>query len=239
MIAQRQSPRSAQTDAASAPPEYAGPLLASKSYGTDDSHIVYNYPPSGNPGTSEDPNQSGNDTRYNATNSALWEGSTYSDSAADVNGGASGTYGSDAASGPGSWSCTVIRHNGWQTAGAWQVGANLTSPSQTAATFPDGTHELFAGAGWGANNTGPRVPNGQYNVQFTFGGLTLANRAAVGGPSAFCAARGVVVAAQWCWSLTANYDGATNDVWSSLTTQNAPSDSSTATVSAFAPRNTR
>jgi hypothetical protein len=229
-----------QTDAASAPIEYAGPLIASKSYGTDDSHIVYDYS-----GTSEDPNQSGNDTAYNATDPSYWEGTTYSDSAGDVNGGASGNYGSPAgSSGASSWTCTVIRHNGWQTAGAWAVDPNLGSGGGNFSN-PDGTTTaaILPGPGWGVNNTGPRVANGEYNVQFTFSGLTQGELAAAAPAGGFCAehtpnAEGTV--ANYCWAMWADYDGQTDAQWSHETQENNPlSDSSSAVISVFAPRDTR
>jgi hypothetical protein len=117
------------------------------------------------------------------------------------------------------------------------VDPNLTSPTQSAGTFSDGTTAILPGSGWGANNSGPRLPNGQYNAQFTFSGLTATDIEAGNGSS--CPEPTTEAASKLCWELAADYDGETDYVWSSETTENAPSSTSTAVISVYGPRDNR
>jgi hypothetical protein len=220
-------------------PHYAGPLANPGDYGS--SAFVYNYDntsPDGSIG-----HGASGDTKYKNDDSNNWIGTTYTDDGSDVTGEtgvSSGTYGSDASSGENSWNCTVIRHGGWQTKGGWVVGSGLTSDTQAA-----GSGDIFAGQGWGVNNTGPEVPNGGYNIQYQFGNLSVSDLADTGGNAACTATNpayydNTASAPYYCWALYADYDGRTDYQWSHETEQNDPNQPlSDAAISVFAPRDTR
>jgi hypothetical protein len=213
---------------------YAGPLHNPGSYGR--TNFVYGYG-AGTP----DPSQPGNDTLYDPNvytgpnaNQSLWQGMQYQDSGA--------TYGSDTTTGFTSWRCTVLRHGGWVTSGAWQAGsaADLAALGVSTQT-PAG--DVWAGAGWGVNNTGHRVANGQYEIQFTFSNLT---QSALTQPTGYCAShttqafQAIQSVPGLCWRMSGSYDGRLDYSWAHVVRENNPnSPESSARVSVFEPRNAR
>lgn len=252
---------------AQAPKEqFAGALENPGKYGR--TKFVYGY---GAP--TPDPAQpAGNDTEYDGVHDAtylgatytygqLWVGTQYTDSsqagvpdAQGVSGG--NVWGSISMTGANSWDCVVVRHGGWDTNGAWsagdpnnefnaQYGAIPSSVTEDSQTFTP----VFAGPGWGANNTGPRIPNGEYTAQFAFPSPGFPQQLAQ--PSAYCQARELPFSpaaaftsppSEYCWELSASYDGQTNLTWEHTVTFNRDAfrnDLSTAIVQVYGPRNIR
>jgi hypothetical protein len=239
-----------QTNVTTHPKAYAGPLDSPTATGYDETKFVYGYG-----GYSPDPSQPANeDTQYNAQSDAtylgasvssgsVWQGTQYSDDG--------GTYGSVGTSGASSWQCVVIRHGGWDTNGAWTTGVNDSHEEETPATTSIYGQEfatVLAGPGWGDNNTGPRLPNGEYNVQFAFDHLSTESLTRP--TSSYCSGipRGEVLPTSYalCWAMYGTYEGRTDFTWSHATRFNKQKsladpawDEASSLIYVYGPRNTR
>jgi hypothetical protein len=218
--------------------EYAGPLTPHDDYGR--TQFVWSH---AGPTRSTDPTYGRLESKYAAD---VYNGQlTYANNTTT-----SGIWGN-------SWSCQVTRTDGYRQSGAW----GLDSDTGTPASAPNGYERAIYGAmddhdyanadqvgwadaGWGNNNTGAELSDGDYSVQFGFnpdipqtqlpsGGANLnacsgedhdtpANTTLYPDPSdpGGVAANGPTPAV--CWRLSATYDGDSYWDWKTVWGENDP-----------------